>query len=336
MKSKIMKPKIMKLGRRLPKSTPRVLRSNPNDMVSDTNIDINPDIHPGATMFGADSRSGARGVVLESPIMGFFIRLGNGIGARIFSHLACLSAVIMVMGISFPSKSAWFVIHHLTVEGHHYASAEYVQSLAGINVGDSLLNADPDTIRRRVLSGQWIDKAVVQRYWGGTMHIRVQEKRPMALWRGPKGVFLIDRNGSVISESPDRRFAGLPLVVGYGAHRAAFDIITMMEQSPLPGYRMRSLVFVSSRRWDVHFSGNKADVVIRLPAKDSAKAWQRFLIAQDKHHFLDRDIVSVDVRFPDRLIVGMDRAIPTRPEILPEIPPEIQMLDAAQHPERSL
>jgi len=72
---------------------------------------------------------------------------------------------------------------------------------------------------------------------------------------------------------------------------------------------------VSARRWNVVMD-NGAE--LRLPEENIERAWGRFADYQTRHDLLARDLRTIDLRLPDRLIVrkrqGKAQEIPVPPK----------------------
>ena len=57
---------------------------------------------------------------------------------------------------------------------------------------------------------------------------------------------------------------------------------------------------VSGRRWNLRLRNG---IDIRLPAEGLATAFERLSEYQREHALFERDVIAVDLRVPDRLIV---------------------------------
>jgi cell division protein FtsQ len=72
---------------------------------------------------------------------------------------------------------------------------------------------------------------------------------------------------------------------------------------------------VSERRWNLRLKNN---IEIRLPAEEIATALNQLSEYQNKHSLLDRDIIAVDLRLPNRLIVRINNKEKKRKIIIGE------------------
>ena len=66
--------------------------------------------------------------------------------------------------------------------------------------------------------------------------------------------------------------------------------------------RVTAAVWVGGRRWNLRLEDQ---IDVRLPAQNPEHAWKKLVELDQEHALLDRDITTVDMRIPDRLIVRM-------------------------------
>jgi cell division protein FtsQ len=148
-----------------------------------------------------------------------------------------------------------------------------------------------------------VRRASVERQLPGTLYIRLVEREPMALWQEQGVIRVIDRDGEVISGIEPRRFAHLPLVVGADAPAHAEKLIAVMNSEPELRERVTAAVRVGGRRWNVQIEGH---IDVRLPENDTAAAWSQLARIERQQGLLSRDVIIIDLRLPDRLVVRTD------------------------------
>ena len=88
-------------------------------------------------------------------------------------------------------------------------------------------------------------------------------------------------------------------------------MIGTLASQPSLIHRVEAAVRVGDRRWNVRLAGG---VDVRLPEIDAAGAWARLAEFQRTHRLLERDLRTVDLRLPDRLIVRPARRSTPGPE----------------------
>ena len=130
--------------------------------------------------------------------------------------------------------------------------------------------------------------------------LRLVERRPLAVWQHGGKQELIDRDGEVIAVGELSSFARLPTVVGEDAAPHAAALIDMLAGEPELAARVTAAVRIGDRRWNLRVD-NMTDVL--LPEEDPAGAWSRLARLERTSSLLKRDVQTVDLRLPDRLVL---------------------------------
>ena len=200
------------------------------------------------------------------------------------------------------TRRAGFAVDEVLLEGRRLAPRAAVTGAVGLKRGDAIFGFDPAKVRERLVAIPWIRDAVVERRLPDTVRIRIIERRPMALWQRNGRLALVDDEGTVITDAPRAvaRFRNLLIVVGPDAPRHAATLIAMIESEPQLARRVSAAVRVGERRWNVELIG---DIRVELPETDPHDAWRRLARLQAREKLLERDVRTIDMRLPDRLIV---------------------------------
>lgn len=175
-----------------------------------------------------------------------------------------------------------------------------VIAAAGPLVGQSILAISLEDIRANVVALGWVKEATIVRQLPHTLRITIAERKGSALWQYQNILRLIDHDGVEITRENLALFAKLPLVVGEGAPAKAAELSRILESEPALMAFVKSAVRVGGRRWNIQMR-NGAEVM--LPEHHAQLAWQRLAELQQQHGLLHRDIVSLDMRIPDRLTI---------------------------------
>lgn len=191
-------------------------------------------------------------------------------------------------------------VRQVLLEGRRHTPRPDIVSAIDISRGDPLLGIDLDRLRARVESIPWVRAASVQRQWPKTVHVVIEERKPIAIWQRDRRLSLVDRYGATIATGDLQPFADLLVVVGRGAPKQASKLLEVLNTRPLLRERVLAAVRVGSRRWDIRF---KNGVDVRLPEHDAPAAWARLADLDRRHGLLSTEIEVIDMRLPDRLIV---------------------------------
>lgn len=191
-------------------------------------------------------------------------------------------------------------IHSVTVDGRDMTRRASLDEALGIERGQSILHFDCHELRARLLELDWVADARVSRLLPHTIHIELEEKQPIAIWQHKGVLHLVDAEGDVISSDHVQKFAHLPFVVGEGAGKNADELIRTLTQFPTIRSMVEVAVRVGSRRWNLQMHNG---VSVQLPENDVKESLIELADLENRMRILGRDIVTIDMRMPDRLIV---------------------------------
>lgn len=193
-------------------------------------------------------------------------------------------------------------IDRVTISGIAELSEIEVLVAAGIDPKTSLAFFDADEARRRLEATPMIREATVRKLYPGEVAITIVEREPYALWQVKGELFLISADGTVIDKMDDGRFTRLPLVVGDDANNRAKEYIALLAEAGPLAQHIRAGSLISGRRWNLKLD-NGMDV--RLPEVDPAAAVKRLAGLEADLRLLDKDLLAIDLRQPDRVVMRL-------------------------------
>jgi cell division protein FtsQ len=188
----------------------------------------------------------------------------------------------------------------VVLEGRANTPEPLLRAALGVSKGDPILGFSLEQARARIETLSWVEHATVERRLPGTIVVNLQERRPFAVWQNQRKYVLIDRAGQVVADQDPAQFRDLPLVVGPGAPVGAATLLDALTARPALQKRIVAAVRVGERRWNLRLD-NGADVM--LPEGHEAVALDRLLQLEQQHSVLDRPLVAIDLRLPDRLVL---------------------------------
>ena len=191
-------------------------------------------------------------------------------------------------------------VSEITVEGRETTDRETILAALAAGPGTPILAVSPTHVKEQLEALPWVRAAVIERRLPGTLYVRLVERKPLALWQHGGKLELVDREGSVIPVVRLDRFAKLPLVVGEGAASHAAELIEMLASNPDLAARVTAAVRVGDRRWNLRID-NAIDVL--LPADEMATAWSQLARLERSSAILKREVLTIDLRLPDRLVL---------------------------------
>jgi cell division protein FtsQ len=205
----------------------------------------------------------------------------------------------------------------VVIEGRANTPEALLRAAIGVSKGDPILGFSLEDTRTRIETIPWIEHATVERRLPGTVVINLQERRPYAIWQNQRKFVLVDRAGQVVANQDVNQFSHLPLIVGAGAPASAAELLDALRERPALAEKVSASVRVAERRWNLRMI-NGTDVM--LPEAHEVVALDRLLQLQQQHAVLDRPLVAIDMRLPDRLVFR------PRPDdkdgvVIPPLPP---------------
>lgn len=201
------------------------------------------------------------------------------------------------------TADAGLSVQDVVVSGRARANADEILAALDLERGSPILGVDMSAARERIESIGWIASVEIARRLPDVIYVRVVERQPLAIWQHDGKSALVDREGKIIQRSGLETFSEFPLIVGEGAPQQAAQLIDLLSAYPSVAKETEAAIRVSDRRWNLRLHNG---IDVRLPEKNIATALDRLEEFQRDHDLFDRDVIAVDLRVPDRLIVRVN------------------------------
>lgn len=212
------------------------------------------------------------------------------------------------------ARTLGFGIEEVTITGLVELNQTEVLQIAGVDPRGSTPTFDAAAARERLLATPIVKEATVRKLYPSALSISVVEREAFALWQSHGDLYVVAADGTVIQRYDDERYASLPLVVGEGAAQKASAFTKLLEAAPELKVHVRAGVWLGQRRWDLKLD-NGMDV--HLPEHGADKALARLAALEKQEKVLQRDILSIDMRRPDRVVLRLtEEAADARAEAL--------------------
>lgn len=193
------------------------------------------------------------------------------------------------------------VVDEIILQGRNRTDIADLQNAVKIKIGDPILAFNVTETRNRIEQLNWVDSAAVQRRYNGIITITINERIPFVLWDRPGiGVQVVDGEGQVIEGVRASDHASLLVVRGVEAPTRALTLMRMLMAEPDIAKFVKGAEWVGGRRWDLITTEQTR---IYLPEDDIGFALSRLAKAQNDKELLSRDLVSIDLRVEDRIII---------------------------------
>ena len=215
-------------------------------------------------------------------------------GAYVGGHMPALVQAV--------TAHSGFAVDQVRVTGHRETSEIDVLDRLDLNGWTSLVGFDVEAARERVADLPWVETASVRKVYPDTLEVEIKERKPFAIWQHGRDLSLIEASGSVIVPFTGGRFAALPLVIGLCAAKDAEYFVAKVRGYPELASRVKGYIRVAERRWDLRLENG---VTVKLPERGEDEAINELLAMDREKALLSRDILAVDLRLADRVVVEL-------------------------------
>jgi cell division protein FtsQ len=200
------------------------------------------------------------------------------------------------------ANSAGFRITSVVINGRKQLTQDEILAIGGVSGRSSLLFLDADDVRDKLKANPWIADATVLKLYPGQLMIEITERKAFALWQEAGRLSVIADDGALLEPYVSRRFLSLPLVVGKGADTQARDFLALLARYPQVNSLTKAAIYVGERRWNLRL---KDGLDVRLPEQDVGNALAALSKLDQDERLFSKDIVAIDMRLPDRLVVQL-------------------------------
>ncbi|MDC0736937.1 cell division protein FtsQ/DivIB [Cognatishimia sp. SS12] len=191
-----------------------------------------------------------------------------------------------------------FMVKAMAIEGASASVADDIREILPVDFPVSSFDLSLEDMKETVVGLSPVKAASLRVRPGGVLQITVAERTPVMLWRMRDGLHLVDAEGFVVAQAAGRdAYPELPVMAGEGADQATAEAMTLMRAAGPLTPRVRGLVRVGARRWDVVLDRGQR---IMLPEVGAVAALEHVAALSQVHEMLERDLSVVDMRLGDR------------------------------------
>jgi cell division protein FtsQ len=232
------------------------------------------------------------------------LALFGAVGAAGFVENGGYGALVASEGelYDIAARAVGFPISAVTITGQLRLNERELLDAAGVGPRNSLPFLDATAVRERLMQVPLVKSARVMKLYPDRLVIAIEERQPSALWQRDGRVAVISEDGVPIDELRDQRYLGLPFVVGEGAQKRLLEFHMLLGKAGDLAHRIKAGVLVAKRRWNFEMTNG---VTVKLPEVDPSGALEALARLQREARILDKDVMFIDLRIPDRASVRL-------------------------------
>ena len=191
-----------------------------------------------------------------------------------------------------------FLLNVMGIEGASPALSETIRTVLSIDFPISSFDLELVEVKARIEDIPAVLSAEVRVLSGGYLSVVVEEREPVVVWQRRDAIVLLDQTGAFVADISERDLsAPLPMIAGEGADLVVDEALALIASAAPISDRLQGLVRMGERRWDVILSDGRK---IMLPEENASFVLDRVIALDQAQDILSRDILSIDMRRPDR------------------------------------
>jgi cell division protein FtsQ len=211
-------------------------------------------------------------------------------------------------------------INNIEIEGARRLSRSLLLQQSKVEPGASLLAIRPGQVERALMAHPWIAKAEVSRKWPNSLHLKIQERDPVALVQLGEELLYMDRQGMIFKPLSPGDPHNFPVITGLTAEQfrhpagdlpevvtQAFQLMDVLKETPPPlNLENISEIHVDLERGFTLYA-NGVGVALDLGFQEYSEKLQKF--AQLWPVLVQKGLLTkvnrINLNYPRRVLVTM-------------------------------
>ena len=191
-----------------------------------------------------------------------------------------------------------FMLTLMSITGASDEVMQDIREVVAVDFPVSSFSVDLDRMQSVISGLDTVRHAELRIRSGGVLEVLVDERVPAFLWRRDTGLEVLDITGVYIKSIGSRLdYPRLPLIAGQGADLKITQAQKLLKAAEPLENRLRGLVLVGERRWDVVLDKGQT---LMLPEEGAARTLESIIAMDDAEELLARNIQAVDFRIINR------------------------------------
>lgn len=193
-------------------------------------------------------------------------------------------------------------LQHIYIGGKRHTPNDAIVEALGVKLGQPILSIPLKEVKTRLEVIDWVKYATVERQLPGTLHVRVVERTPLAIWQKDRKLYLVDDEGVMIEENHFKPFNSLLILVGDDAPLYARSLLDIIKEEPELYKEITAAVRIGERRWNIRFASG---LEVKLPEDNTQEAWHYVIELFREKKLFNTNVTNLDLRIKDKMYVKM-------------------------------
>ena len=213
--------------------------------------------------------------------------------------LIFISLIAIFIFLNFPSLlNNSFQIKNVIIEGSEKSNTSEIENNVTEFKGN-LIGLNFNSIKEIVESSEWVKRASIKKVLPSTLKINVTENDPYAIYFQEGKSFLIDLDGSIITEINLNNYEDdLLFVRGENSPELLEQLIRDISIAfPNLTQTLEEVEFIEKRRWNLKLN-NK--LLVKLPDENIQQSLKNLKQLFEEQEVMESNIIEIDLRIQGR------------------------------------
>ena len=213
--------------------------------------------------------------------------------------LIFISLIAIFIFLNFPSLlNNSFQIKNVIIEGSEKSNISEIENNVTEFKGN-LIGLNFNSIKEIVESSEWVKRASIKKVLPSTLKINVTENDPYAIYFQEGKSFLIDLDGSIITEINLNNYEDdLLFVRGENSPELLEQLIRDISITfPNLTQTLEEVEFIEKRRWNLKLN-NK--LLVKLPDEKIQQSLKNLKQLFEEQEVMESNIIEIDLRIQGR------------------------------------
>ena len=213
--------------------------------------------------------------------------------------LIIISLTAIFLSLKFPSLlNNSFQINHVIIEGSKKSNKSEIEKNVAEKNGN-LISLSFNSIKVIVESSEWVKRASIKKILPSTLVINITENDPYAIYLQEGKFFLLDLDGSIITEiNIDNYQDDLLFVRGENSPELLEQLIKDISITfPNLIQTLEEVEFIEKRRWNLKLN-NK--LLVKLPDENIQQSLKNLKQLFEEQEVMQSNIIEIDLRIQGR------------------------------------
>lgn len=233
---------------------------------------------------------------------------------RLFMIVLAVAMLTIIWCLGYPQKaytnsiqqmqrllaSIGFKVQEVVVHGRINTQQQDLLKALKISRGDPIFAIDLQQARFHLEKLEWVRQATVVRRLPDLVQIKIEERRPIAIWQRNNQFYLVDEDGTAILTKDHRNYGVLPLIVGEGAPQRSPELLAMLKGFPTIQKNLQAVSRIRERRWDIYLIGG---ILVKLSDASLNQGLEILENLLKEQRLSVKNVNEVDLRSPERYFV---------------------------------